>query len=60
MKSISCKRCGSDDVYRSRISYWSKDQGAWIDEEFADDYGCNECGSNEMEVADGVPCVSAS
>jgi hypothetical protein len=52
MKSISCKQCGSDDVYCSRISYWSKDRGAWIDEEFSDEYGCNACGGSEMEIAD--------
>ena len=60
MTVVRCAHCQSEDVWRSRIAYWSKDRGAWIDEEFADDYGCNECGSNEMEVADEVSCVPAS
>lgn len=47
--TVRCAHCQSEDVWRSRISYWSKDRGAWIDEEFSDDYGCNACGHNELE-----------
>ena len=52
MTTVRCAHCQSEDVWRSRISYWSKDQGVWIDEEFSDDYGCNACGGSEMEIAD--------
>ena len=52
MTTVRCAHCQSEDVWRSRISYWSKDQGAWIDEEFSDEYGCNACGGSEMEIAD--------
>lgn len=55
MTEVRCAHCGSDDVWRSRISYWSKDRGCWVDEDFSDDFGCNECGHSELVFADAVP-----
>ncbi len=52
MKMI-CDSCGSDDIYRKRISYFKK--GAWIDEEFADEYHCNSCGSESVEPVKTKP-----
>lgn len=54
MTTIKCKHCGSEDVYRTVVSYWSKDQGAWVDDPWSEELGCVECGGNEMEIWEDV------
>lgn len=54
MTTIKCKHCGSEDVYRTVISYWSKDRGAWVEEPFSEEFGCDYCGGNEMEIWEDV------
>lgn len=43
-----CGNCGSADVYMSRIAYWSFFKQRWVEEPFADDFHCNQCGENNV------------
>jgi len=47
---IRCIHCGSDDVYRTVVSYWSDFKGRWVDDVCSEELHCNECGGNEMEI----------
>ena len=50
MKEITCAHCGSDDVYRTVVSYWSGFKGRWVDDVCSEELHCTECGGNEMEI----------
>ena len=50
MKTYTCTHCESNNVYRKRIAYWSNEAQAWIDEAFADELHCADCGAeNSVE-----------
>ena len=57
MTEVRCAHCGGDDVYRTVISYWSKDRGAWIDDHLTEELHCDECGGNEFEIWEDAPVV---
>ncbi len=50
MREPYCVPCGSTDIYRKRIAYWSGDKQVWIDEPFCDEMICNECGCTSVDI----------
>lgn len=51
MKEIRCIHCGSDDVYRTIVSYWTDFEGGrWVDDVYSEELHCHECGGNEMDI----------
>ena len=49
--SPTCDNCGSVDVYRKRLAYYAPAVEAWLDDPFCDEYHCNRCGNENVDMS---------